>query len=158
MIEGTGDSQNRTAIDRQTVEGWQDTNAIEYLRTCDDVREAIAQAHCVVLPSYREGPPRTLIEAAAMARPVIASDVAGCRSVVDDGVTGFLCEALSGESLAAACLRCLELPREAQVTLGKAGRDKMEREFDQALVVAAYRQAIAEVLPGDRNGLAESQA
>lgn len=141
---GAVDAQNRTAIDRAAVERWQRDGTIEYLGTCDDVRPHIAAAHCVVLPSYREGAPRTLIEAAAMARPLIATNVPGCRSVVDDGVTGFLCEARSGESLARACLRFVLLSRGAKIELGKAGRAKMAREFDHARIVAAYSGAIAE--------------
>ena len=147
QLLGAVDSQNRTAIGRATVEAWQETHGIEYLGTCEDVRDAIARAHCVVLPSYREGAPRTLIEAAAMARPLIASDVPGCRSVVEHGATGLLCEVRSGESLARACLRFLGLPREAQIALGQAGREKMQREFDQKHIVAAYRQAIADTFP-----------
>lgn len=152
QLLGAVDSQNRTAIDRATVNEWERSGAIEYLGICEDVREHIARAHCVVLPSYREGAPRTLIEAAAMARPLIASDVPGCRSVVEDGVTGFLCEVRSGESLARACLRFLELPREAQIAMGAAGRSKMQREFDQAHVVEAYRQAISDALQSGATG------
>lgn len=152
QLLGAVDARNRTAIDRETVLEWQGTHGIEYLGTCDDVRPHIANAHCVVLPSYREGAPRTLIEAAAMARPLIASDVPGCRSVVEDGVTGFLCEVRSGESLAQACLAFLDLPHDAQIAMGRAGRAKMEREFDQAYVVDAYRQAIADALQHSSTG------
>ncbi|MGY6535227.1 MAG: glycosyltransferase [Pararhodobacter sp.] len=91
------------------MRGWEQEGVIEYLGTADDVRPAIAAAHCVVLPSYREGAPRTLIEAAAMTRPLIATDVPGYRDVVDDGRTGFLCTAQSGGSLAEACRRFPDL-------------------------------------------------
>ncbi|MXP13325.1 glycosyltransferase [Altererythrobacter confluentis] len=153
QLLGAVDAQNRTAIDRVTVTAWEQSGAVEYLGTCDDVREHIAPANCVVLPSYREGAPRTLIEAAAMARPLIATDVPGCRSVVEDGVNGFLCEVRSGKSLAQACLRFLALPREQQAALGRAGRTKMEREFGEARVIAAYRQPIAESLGRTRSQL-----
>lgn len=152
QLLGAVDSQNRTAIDRATVDEWERSGAIEYLGTCEDVRKHIAGAHCVVLPSYREGAPRTLIEAAAMARPLIASDVPGCRSVVEDGVTGFLCDVRSGASLARACLRFLDLPHDAQIAMGEAGRSKMQREFDQARVVEAYRRAISDVLQSRASG------
>jgi glycosyltransferase involved in cell wall biosynthesis len=143
QLLGTVDAANRTAIDGATVKSWQDDGSIEYLGTTDDVRPHIAAAHCVVLPSYREGAPRTLIEAAAMARPLIATDVPGCRSVVEDGVSGLLCEVRSGESLAAACFSFLGRSLEEQTAMGRAGREKMETEFDQAFVVQAYRDAIA---------------
>lgn len=159
QLLGAAEGRNGGAIDRATVAGWEADPGIEYLGTCEDVRGPIANAHCVVLPSYREGAPRTLIEAAAMARPVIASDVAGCRSVVEQGVTGLLCEARSGESLAGACLQFLDLSRETQAALGLAGRAKMKREFDQALVVAVYRQAIDEIVGGRQaNGPAREGA
>lgn len=142
---GAAGTENRSAIGMDTVRGWVAEGAVEYLGTAADVRPAIAQAHCVVLPSYREGAPRTLIEAAAMARPLIATDVPGCRAVVDHGRNGLLCEMRSAESLAAACLRLAAMPRAERVRMGAAGRARMAAEFDEALVVAAYRAAIAEV-------------
>ena len=143
---GPVDAQNRSSIDSATLAEWEKTRVIEYLAPCEDVREHIARAHCVVLPSYREGAPRSLIEAAAMARPLITTDVPGCRSVVEDCASGFLCAVHSGESLAQACLRFIELPRQAQIDLGSVGRAKMEREFDEAIVIAAYQHAIADVV------------
>ena len=143
QLLGATASENRTAIDATTVQSWVDEGVVEYLGTTTDVRPAIAAASCVVLPSYREGAPRTLIEAAAMARPLIATDVPGCRAVVDRDVSGFLCAARSADSLAAAMARYLALSPKARLAMGQAGRTKMEREFDQALVVAAYRKALA---------------
>lgn len=143
QLLGAAGSENRSAIDRETVDAWVAEGVVEYLGTTDDVRPAIAAASCVVLPSYREGAPRTLIEAAAMARPVITTDVPGCRAVVDRDASGFLCEVRSAESLATAIERFLALPPEAQQAMGQAGRAKMEREYDQAIIVDAYREAIA---------------
>ena len=145
QILGATDAENRTAIDRATVEGWEQEGVIEYLGTVEDVRPMIEKSHCVVLPSYREGAPRTLIEAAAMARPLISTDVPGCRAVVDDGITGFLCEVRSAESLAAACETFIALSHEARVALGGAGRQKMENEFAQSIVVDAYRRALQDL-------------
>ena len=142
QLLGAAGSENRSAIDRATLDAWVSEGVVEYLGTTSDVRPAIAAANCVVLPSYREGAPRTLIEAAAMARPVITTDVPGCRAVVDRDVSGFLCDVRSAKSLAAAIERFLALPPEAQQTLGQAGRTKMEREYDQSIVVGAYREAI----------------
>ena len=86
-----------------------------------------------------------------MARPLIATDVPGCRAVVDRDVSGFLCDVKSAESLANALERFLTLTPEAQRAMGAAGRDKMEREFDQRLVVNAYREALDLVI-GHRGG------
>lgn len=142
QLLGATDALNRSAIDRETVQGWEQEGAIEYLGTVEDVRPMIEAAQCVVLPSYREGAPRTLIEAAAMARPLIATDVPGCRAVVEHGKTGFLCEVRSGESLAAACEALIALPLEERAALGRAGRVKMEREYGQSIVVEAYRSVL----------------
>ena len=150
QLLGAAGSENRSAIDRATLDAWVAEGVVEYLGTTGDVRPAISSASCVVLPSYREGAPRTLIEAAAMARPVISTDVPGCRDVVDHDVSGFLCEVRNAESLAAAIKRFLALPPEAQQAMGQAGRTKMEREYDQAIVVDAYREAIARVVETQR--------
>lgn len=143
QLLGTVDAANRSAIDSATVNSWHDDGIVEYLGTTDDVRPYIAAACCVVLPSYREGAPRTLIEAAAMARPLIATDVPGCQSVVENGVNGILCEVRSGESLATACLTFLDLSPEERTAMGRAGRERMETRFDQSIVIQAYRDAIA---------------
>jgi len=141
-------AENRSAIDAATLAGWQAAGDVVYLGQTDDVRPAIAAADVVVLPSYREGAPRTLIEAAAMARPLIATDVPGCRAVVGDGVSGYLCAVRDAASLAEACLRMIALAPAARAAMGQAGRRKMEAEFDERIVVAAYLDAIARVTGG----------
>jgi len=145
QLLGAVGSENRSAIDRHTLEAWVAEGVVEYLGTMSDVRPAIAAASCVVLPSYREGAPRTLIEAAAMARPIIATDVPGCRAVVARDVSGLLCDVRSADSLAAAIEQFLSLSRDARHAMGLAGRAKMEREYDQSLVVEAYRAALKAV-------------
>ena len=147
QILGAVDAANRTAIDAATVKSWQEEGVIEYLGTADDVRPHITAAHCVVLPSYREGAPRTLIEAAAMARPLIATDVPGCRSVVDDGVTGYLCKVRDGDDLAKSIDAFLALTRDERAQMGLAGQAKMATSFDQAIVVEAYRNALTSEPP-----------
>ncbi len=151
QLLGAVGSENRSAIGRKTLDTWVAEGVVEYLGTTNDVRAAIAAASCLVLPSYREGAPRTLIEAAAMARPLIATDVPGCRAVVDRDVSGYLCDVKSAESLADAMERFLALLPEEQRAMGAAGRAKMEREFDQRLVVDAYREAL-DLAIGSRRG------
>ncbi|MBO6775826.1 MAG: glycosyltransferase family 4 protein [Marinibacterium sp.] len=151
QLLGAVGSENRSAIGRETLDAWVAEGVVEYLGTTNDVRPAISAASCVVLPSYREGAPRTLIEAAAMARPLIATDVPGCRAVVDRDVSGYLCDVRSAESLAASMERFLALTPEEQRAMGAAGRTKMERKYDQRLVVDAYREALDLVI-GHRGG------
>jgi len=84
-----------------------------------------------------------------MARPVISTDVPGCRAVVDNNISGFLCDARSADSLAATIERFLSLSPGAQKSMGQFGRAKMERKYDQSIVVDAYRQAISHLVkPG----------
>ncbi|WP_370402028.1 glycosyltransferase family 4 protein [Sulfitobacter sp. JB4-11] len=143
QLLGAVDAQNRTAVPADVVTGWQDEGVIDYLGTTDDVRPFIAKASAVVLPSYREGAPRTLMEASAMARPVIATDVPGCRSVVERNVTGIFCAAKSAQSLATAFRQFLAMTNEQQTRMGAAGRRKMVDEYDQRYVVSSYMDEIA---------------
>ncbi len=144
-ILGPLGAENRSAIPPETVASWSPETDLDYLGETSDVRPFLKDADCVVLPSYREGAPRTLIEAAAMGRALIATDVPGCRSVVQDGITGFLCGLRDAESLARACTNFIELQPEQRRSMGLAGRQKMEREFDQSIVVQAYESALQEV-------------
>jgi glycosyltransferase involved in cell wall biosynthesis len=137
---------NRTAIPRSEVESWVREGSIEHLGEIDDVRPWIGNADCVVLPSYREGTPRTLLEAAAMGRPIVTTDVPGCRQVVDDGVTGLLCRARDATDLAVKIRSITGMTSEQRQAMGLAGRAKMEREFDQRIVIAGYLAAIEEAL------------
>ncbi len=133
---------NPSAITRADVDSWSREGVIEYLGEAHDVRPAIAAADCVVLPSYREGVPRTLMEASAMGRPIVATDVPGCREVVADGVTGLLCEAKSAESLARKLAQVLDMSESERRNMGLCGREKVAAEFDEALVVERYRQTL----------------
>ncbi len=147
-ILGFLDVANRTAIDRATVDAWAAEGAIDYLGAVDDVRPSIVDADCVVLPSYREGTSRVLLEAAAMARPLVATDVPGCREVVDAGRSGLLCAPRDAPSLAQAMLAMAALDDTARAAMGTAGREKVLREFDEQFVVQRYLDRIADALNG----------
>ena len=146
LLLGPIDGENRSAISEAELNGWTSSGVVRYLGAVDDVRTHIAAADCIVLPSYREGTPRTLLEAAATGKPVVATNVPGCRQVVEDGVTGFLCEPYSSDKLAAAMRKVLMLRPRERKEMGLAGRRKMEREYDQKLVFEAYRTAIEECI------------
>jgi len=140
------DVENRTAVSRADVEGWVHEGLIDYLGASDDVRPHIAAADCVVLPSYREGTPRSLLEAAAMARPLIASDAPGCREVVDDGINGWLCKVKDAGDLADKMLQFAAAPAECRLEMSRRSRLKAEHEFDEKLVINAYLAAIEAAL------------
>lgn len=144
QLLGPFGTDNRSGLGAKEVEQWTSRNLIEYLGETSDVRPHISAADCVVLPSYREGSPRSLLEAAAMARPLIATDVPGCRSVVEDERTGYLCRAKDPESLAEAVERLLDLPVAERAEMGERGRQKMKREYDQSIVIDVYRQVVQE--------------
>ena len=137
------DVQNPSAIVRSQMDAWIAEGVVRYLGTRDDVRGEIEAADCIVLPSYREGVPRSLLESAAMGRPIITTDAVGCREVVDDGVNGFLCRVRDADDLAKKMERMLALSREARIEMGRRGREKMEREFDERLVIDRYLEVIS---------------
>jgi len=140
------DVQNPGAISRAQMDALVASGVI-YLGVSDDVRAEIATADCIVLPSYyREGTPRTLLEAAAMGRPIITTDAVGCREVVDDGLNGFLCQPRDAIDLAAKMDRMLSLTSEQRTQMGLRGRAKMDAEFDEQIVIRKYLTAIEAIL------------
>ena len=143
QLLGGLDEGNRTGIRQAELDSWIAEGVIEHLGTTDDVRPFIAAASAVVLPSYREGLPRSLLEAAAMTRPLIASDVPGCRDVVEDGFNGFLCRVRDADALAQAMRRFVNLPRAQQLAMGETGRRKVQERFSEAFVVRAYLDILA---------------
>jgi glycosyltransferase involved in cell wall biosynthesis len=154
QLLGPFDDKNRTSISRDELDEWVAHGAIEYLGSTDDVRSFIAQASAVVLPSYREGLPRSLLEGAAMARPLIATDVPGCRDLVEDEVSGFLCAARDARSLAGALKKLAQLAPDELRRMGQAARTAVERRFGEELVLQAYLDALAELAPTERMNMA----
>jgi glycosyltransferase involved in cell wall biosynthesis len=143
QLLGAVDEGNRTSIHQSELDSWVAEGVVEQLGTTDDVCPFIAAASAVVLPSYREGLPRSLLEAAAMARPLIASDVPGCRDVVEDGVNGYLCAVRSSASLAEAMRRLANLPPAQRLAMGEAARRRVQERFGEGLVIQAYLDVLA---------------
>jgi glycosyltransferase involved in cell wall biosynthesis len=143
---GFVDVQNPAAISRAQIDAWVGEGIVSYLGVSDDVRQEIEKADCVVLPSYREGTPRTLLEAAAMGKPIVTTDAVGCREVVDHGHNGFLCKVRDAADLAEKMEEMLGLPHEARIQMGRNGRTKIEEQFDERIVIGKYHDAIDEIL------------
>jgi len=139
-IVGPLDS-NPTAFRIDEVEAWQREGIIEYMGETDDVRSHIAAASVYVLPSYREGMPRTILEAMAMGRPVVTTDVPGCRETVIDGENGFLVPVGDSVALAAAMERFIRQP-EIIVAMGTRSRAIIEEKFDVCKVNAVIMQTL----------------
>lgn len=135
LLAGAPDPGNPAAIPQETLEDWRDSGIVDWLGHVDDMPGLLAGADIVVLPSYREGLPKSLIEAAACARPLIATDVPGCREVVADGVDGLLVPVREAEPLAAAIARLADDPAMAR-RLGEAARAKALQAFDESIVLS----------------------
>lgn len=145
QLLGPIDDGNRTSVSKAELQSWIAQGVIEYLGTTDDVRPFIAAASAVVLPSYREGMPRSLLEAAAMGRPLIATDVPGCREIVEEGRNGLLCVVKDARSLASAMRRFAGMSLEDRIAMGKAARRKVQEEFSEERVIRAYLDALAAI-------------
>ena len=138
VLLGFADVANPSAISRQQLDAWSAEGVVSVCPPVDDVRPWLAQADCVVLPSYREGVPRTLLEAAACARPVITTDAPGCRDTVVHGQTGFLCRVRDADDLAARMLDFIALPAAQRQQMGMSGRAFVEAHFDEREVIDRY--------------------
>ncbi len=143
---GELDEQNPSAIAPTELEQWQSEGIITYLGSTSDVRQFIQASSAVVLPSYREGLPRTLLEGAAMARPLIATDVPGCRELVREGITGFLCQPRSVESPASAMESFAGSSYAQRSKIGRQARAMVERDFHQEIVFQSYREILARMI------------
>ena len=117
--------------------------SVEYLGHVEDVRGLIEAADCVVLPSYYpEGAPHSLLQSAAIGRPIITTETPGCRRTIEPGVSGLICKAGDVGSLVRAMLKMNDMGAEARNIMGIAGRRKIEAEFDERSVIARYVEAI----------------
>lgn len=137
-------------VDREYFESFLQNPSFVYHGTVSPnvMPQIIGMADCVVLPSYyREGVPRSLLEAAAMAKPIITTDNVGCRDVLENSVNGFKCSPRDADDLYDCMRRMLELPVEERLRMGANGRRKAETQFDEKLVLAAYLRAISPQSP-----------
>lgn len=145
QLLGSVDEKNTNSIPLHTIRQWDKHGLIQYLNKTDDVRPHVAAADCIVLPSYREGLPHSLLEAAAMARPIIATDVAGCKDIVDDNINGFLCHPKDAPDLAEKMFKMIRLAPEQRSKMGASGRQKVVLLFDEKIVILKYLHAIEKI-------------
>ncbi len=142
QLMGAPDVKHKRGIKVATIKSWIDSGTVEYLGTTDDVRPFINAADCIVLPSYREGTPRTLLEAASSAKPIITTDVPGCHQVVEHGVNGFLCRMKDADDLANKMEDMGNLDESTLKIFGTNGRQKMLSDYDEKLVINKYVDAL----------------
>ena len=146
-LVGEIDEGNPSAFSAVELEQILDKNEnIIYHGKVSPVNEIIAKADCVVLPSYREGLPRVLLEALAMGKPIITTDVPGCREVVNHGVNGFLVENKSSNSLAGAMMKMRRLSSQELETMGSNGLKMVIEQFSSTVVNRNYVELIKQIL------------
>jgi len=149
QILGEVGVDNRTAIQRSELESWI-KDLVKYLGVSDKVESVIAQCDCVVLPSYREGMPRSVLEAFAMEKPVIVSDVPGCIDIVDHQVNGLICKVKSSEDLAEKMVNMFSMSEKRRQEMGLNGRSKVVDFFDEKIVINAYIKSINHIVNNEK--------
>jgi len=143
LLMGSPDS-SAMGIPFSTIQQWHKEKIITYLPFTENVAEFIHQADSVVIPSYREGTPKTLLEAAACGKPLVTTDAPGCREVLQVGANGYLCIVKDAEDLAEKMIKMILLAPEQLQTMGKESRRIAVEKFDEHIVIQKYKEAINE--------------
>jgi len=146
ILAGNPEIEHRRGIPSTELQKWVDKGFVEYLGEVSDVRPIIGESHAVVLPSYREGLPKSLLEAASMGKPVIATKVPGCTDVVKDQINGLLCEPRNAWDLAEKMEQLYHMSNPELQQLGNAGRKLAQNEFEENLVIEKYLKTIQHIL------------
>jgi len=131
---------------KEKIDAMANQGVIVYHGMVDDMSEIYSKIHCTVLPTfYPEGLSNVLLESLASGRPIITTDRAGCREVVDDGINGFVCKQRDSADLIKQIEKFISLPYEVKMKMGLAGRAKIEKEYDRNIVVKAYLREIESI-------------
>lgn len=144
-LAGAPDPDNRASVGHEDLRNWRASGCVEFLGHSDNMAQVIGDAHMVVLPSYREGLPKVLLEAAACGRPVITTDVPGCRDAIVPGVTGLLVPARDTKALSAAIERLAADPGMRRA-MGEAARRLAEREYAVGQIVEQHLSLYGQLL------------
>ena len=147
-LMGPLDPGNPSGLSADQIRQLEEDGTVKYLGARDDVRDEMADADCLVLPSYKEGMPRVLMEAAAMGKPALTTNVPGCRDIVVDGETGFLCNPGAPRDLAASMERFLQLSEPEKLKMGRMARQRATLSYDEEQVATKYLAVTTEVLDG----------
>lgn len=145
-LVGNWDESHARSIPKRELDNWISQGVIDYLPHSNAVDQLIENSEVVVLPSYREGTPRTLLEGAAKGRALLTSDVPGCKEVVEDGVNGFLFEVKSAKSIVDKVRLYLSLSAGEKLVMGRNSRKIAEEKFDENLVISSYVETIAQIV------------
>ena len=137
------DKKNKRAVPSQVMDDWEARGVLTYGGAVEDVRSEIALTDCVVLPSvYPEGTPKSLLEGAAMGKPIITTNMPGCASTVEDGVNGFLCRPGSTSDLVFSLEKIINMTHSSRLRLGLNSRELVEMKFDEKIVIEKYLECL----------------
>jgi glycosyltransferase involved in cell wall biosynthesis len=150
QILGEVEVENRTVIQKSELEKWIEDGLVNYLGVTNEVEKVIAKCDCVVLPSYREGMPRSVLEAFAMEKPVIVSNVPGCVDIVDHKVNGLICKVKSHKDLADKMITMFSMSQTLRNEMALNGRTKVENFFDENIVINQYIESIQAVVSNEK--------
>lgn len=146
LLGGIIDSSNPSGISLDEIQKWHDLNIIRYIGRTDDINEFFKLADIVVLPSYREGLSRVLLEAASCGKTLITTNVPGCKDILDDGVNGFICNPKDAHSLMDAMLKAIRSSDSDLLKFGINGRNLVKEKFTDDLVNKVYLTIIEDCL------------
>ena len=144
-IVGQLDEGNPSTVQKSTLYNWADKSYINYKGFIEDIKPVIANSDCVVLPSYREGMPRTILEAMSMARPIITTDVPGCRQTVEEGFNGFLIPHKNASALASSMKNFINLSSDERLQMGKNGRQLAQKRYNSEKISSELYEIISQV-------------
>lgn len=145
VLIGKNDSENPASIPKEQLNEWHRSGVIEYWGKQTEMHEVLPKASIICLPSYREGLPKVLLEAASCSRPIIATDVPGCREIVHEGENGILVPLKDSSSLASAIKELINNP-EKRKSMGINGRRLVENEFSEKIIVSQTLRVYQELL------------
>lgn len=148
-VVGQLGADNKTALSQAEFESFVDKGVVNYLGVSSDMKQTLASYDVVVLPSYREGMSKALLEAASMAKPIITTDVPGCKDIVEHDCNGLLCKLADANDLAKQIEKMILLSEERRIEMGEHGRKKMINEFDESIVIKLYIEQIAKMITSD---------
>ena len=147
ILVGDRDPENPAVVSQEQIQQWQEERVVEFWGHQADMPAVLAKSHIVCLPSYREGLPKALLEAASCGKPIVATDVPGCREIVREGINGFLVPPRNSTALAEALIKLIA-NKELRLQMGSRGREIVLRDFTEQKVVAEtlalYQRILAE--------------
>lgn len=146
-ILGSLEGESSDAVDLKILSKWESENVIRYLGFTDNIKKYLIKTHCLILPTfYNEGTPKVILEASALKVPVITTNIKGCKNAVKNNVTGFLCKPKDYYDLYLKIEKFIKLTYEEKIEMGRNARVKMEKYYNENIVIKKYDRRIKSLL------------